>query len=54
MPIDRRIKSLLAETELSLHPDSFSIVSINRSEEDKAKGIVADLDNFASLTFDFA
>ena len=54
MPLDETIRSLLAETELSLHPDSFSIVSIDRSEEDKAKSIIADLSSFSSLTFDVA
>ena len=44
----------MAETKVILHPDSFAIVSIDRSEEDKAKGIIADLGSFSSLTFDIA
>ena len=52
MSLDEKIRSLLAETELSLHPDSFSIVSIDRSEEEKARAIIAHLDSFSSLTFD--
>ena len=54
MSLDEKIRGLLAETKLSLHPDSFSIVSIDRSEEDKARGIIADLESFSSLTFDIA
>ncbi len=52
MTLDDNIRRLLAETEITLHPDSFTIVSIDRSEEDKAKGILADLDPFSSMTFD--
>ena len=54
MALDENIRRLLAETEITLHPDSFMIVSIDRSEEDKARGIIADLDPFSSLTFDVA
>ena len=54
MALDDNIGRLLAETEITLHPDSFTIVSIDRSEEDKARGILADLDPFSSLTFDVA
>ncbi len=54
MTPDGNIRRLLAETEITLHPDSFTIVSIDRSEEDKARGIIADLDPFSSLTFDVA
>ena len=54
MALDENIRRLLAETEITLHPDSFTIVSIDRSEEDKARGIIGDLDHFSSLTFDVA
>ena len=54
MALDEKIRRLLAETEITLHPDSFTIVSIDRSEEDKARGIIADLEPFSSLTFDVA
>jgi hypothetical protein len=54
MALDENIRRLLAETEISLHPDSFTIVSIDRREEDKVRGIIADLDTFSSLTFDVA
>ena len=54
MVLDENIRRLLVETEISLHPDSFTIVSIDRSEEDKVRGIIADLDTFSSLTFDVA
>ena len=54
MVLDEKIRRLLAATEINLHPDSFTIVSIDRSEEDKARGIIADLDPFSSLTFDVA
>ena len=54
MALDEIIKGLLAETKLTLHPDSFTIGSIDRSGEDKARGIITDLAPFASLTFDVA
>ena len=54
MALDDNIRRLLAEMEITLHPDSFTIVSIDRSEEDKARGIIADLGPFSSLTFDVA
>jgi hypothetical protein len=54
MALDENIRRLLAETVITLHPDSFMIVSIDRSEEDKARGIIADLNPFSSLTFDVA
>ncbi len=54
MALDENIRRLLAETEITLHPDSFMIVSIDRSEEDKARDILSDLDPFSSLTFDVA
>lgn len=54
MTLEAKIRRLLSEMEITLHPDSFTIVSINRSEEDKAKGIIADLGPFSSLTFDLA
>ena len=54
MALEAKIRRLLSEMEITLHPDSFTIVSINRSEENKAKGIIADLGPFSSLTFDLA
>lgn len=54
MALDEDIRRLLGGTEITLHPDSFTIVSIDRSEEDKARGIITDLDPFSSLTFDVA
>lgn len=54
MTLEAKIRRLLSEMEITLHPDSFTIVSINKSEEDKAKGIIADLGPFSSLTFDLA
>ena len=54
MAPDENIRRLLAETEITLHPDSFTIVSIDSSEEDKAKSMIADLQPFSSLTFDVA
>ena len=51
---DENITRLLAETEITIHPDSFTIVSIDRSEEDKARTFLVDLAPFSSLTFDVA
>ena len=54
MAPDENITRLLAETEITIHPDSFTIVSIDRSEEDKARTFLVDLAPFSSLTFDVA
>jgi hypothetical protein len=51
---DENITRLLAETEITIHPDPFTIVSIDRSEEDKARTFLVDLAPFSSLTFDVA
>jgi hypothetical protein len=54
MAPDENITRLLAETEITIHPDPFTIVSIDRSEEDKARTFLVDLAPFSSLTFDVA
>jgi hypothetical protein len=54
MVTDENIMRLLAETEITVHPDLFTIVSIDRSEEDKARNLLVDLAPFSSLTFDVA
>ena len=54
MALDENIRKLLAETEITHHSDSFTIVSIDRSEEDKARSLLVDLAPFSSLTFDVA
>jgi len=54
MAPDENIRRLLAETEITVHPDSFIIVSIDRSEEAKARSLLVDLAPFSSLTFDVA
>ncbi len=54
MAPDENITRLLAETVITLHPDPFTIVSIDMSEEDKARTFLVDLAPFSSLTFDVA
>jgi hypothetical protein len=54
MAPDENIMRLLAETEITVHPDPFTIVSIDRNEEDKARSLLLDLAPFSSLTFDIA
>jgi hypothetical protein len=51
---DENIAKLLAETEITVHPGPFTIVSIDRSEEAKARRLLVDLAHFSSLTFDVA
>jgi hypothetical protein len=54
MATDEKIMRLLAETEITVHPDLFTIVSIDRSAEDNARSLLVDLSPFSSLTFDVA
>ncbi len=54
MPIDENIRKLLAKTEVFLHPDAFTIVSIDRMHEEKARRMLRDLKAFSSITFDLA
>jgi hypothetical protein len=54
MAPDENIMRLLAETEITVHQDPFTIVSIDRSEEAKARKLLVDLAPFSSLTFDVA
>lgn len=52
MDIDENIKRLLAETEITVHEDPFTIASIPWAEEDKARELAMKLTPFSSLTFD--
>ena len=52
MDIDENIRRLLAETEITVHEDSFTIVSIHREEEDEARELSKRMTPFSSLTFD--
>jgi hypothetical protein len=54
MPVDENIRKLLAETEVFLHPDSFTLVSVDRMHEEKARRLLRDLKAFSSITFDLA
>ncbi len=54
MPVDENIRKLLAKTEVFLHPDAFTIVSIDRMHEEKARRLLQDLKAFSSITFDLA
>lgn len=37
-----------------MHPETFTLVSINRKEEEKARLLLQDLEAFSSVTFDHA
>ena len=54
MQIDENIMKLLAETKILVHPEAFTLVSIDRVEEEKARRLLRDLDAFSSVTFDAA
>jgi hypothetical protein len=54
MPVDEGIRRLLAKTEVFIHPTDFTLVSIDRSEEDRARELLRDLVAFSSMTFDLA
>jgi len=54
MPVDDNIRKLLAKTEVFLHPDAFTLVSIDRIHEEKARRLIQELKAFSSITFDLA
>ncbi len=54
MLVDDSIKKILSETRILVHPETFTLVSINRKEEEKARLLLQDLEAFSSMTFDHA
>lgn len=52
MDSEEKIKQLLAKTKIKVHSDLFSIVSIKKKYENKAKEIAKNLNSFYSITFD--
>jgi hypothetical protein len=52
MDSEEKIKQILAKTQIKVHSDLFSIVSINKEDEDIAKEITKNLTTFSSITFD--
>ena len=54
MTADGDIRRLLAKTEVFLHPDAFTLVSIDRMHEGRARSLLLDLGAFSSITFDLA
>ncbi len=52
MDSEEKIKQLLAKTEIKVHSDLFSIVSIKKKDENKAREIAKNLNSFYSITFD--
>lgn len=54
MDIPDSISDLLSETKIVAHPDDFTIVSIDRKEEDAARRLLKGLTAFSSITFDAA
>jgi hypothetical protein len=51
MSPEEKIKQLLAKTQIKVHSDLFSIVSIEKEDETKAKEISKNLTSFSSITF---
>jgi len=54
MLVDDSIKKILSETRILVHPETFTLVSIDRKEEEKARLLLQDLEAFSSMTFDHA
>jgi len=54
MEISDSVKRFLAGTEVVVHPDDYTIVSIPRREEAKARSLMCNLEPFSSVTFDKA
>lgn len=54
MHIDENIRKLIAETKIAVHPNAFTLVSIDRREEAEARRLLSDLEVFSSVTFDLA
>jgi hypothetical protein len=54
MTADEDIRRLLAKTEVLLHRDSFTLVSIDRMHEGRARSLLLDMRAFSSITFDLA
>ena len=54
MGISESVKRLLAETEVVVHPDDYTIVSIPRGEDAKARSLMCNLEPFSSVTHDKA
>lgn len=52
MFVDDAMRKLLSETRILLHPESFTLVSIDRSEEETARPLLRNLKAFSSVTFD--
>lgn len=51
---DETIKKLIAETKIIVHPEAFTLVSIDKREEKEARRLLRDLEAFSSVTFDVA
>ena len=54
MLVDDSIKRILSETRILVHPETFTLVSIDREEEERARLLLQDLEAFSSVTFDHA
>ena len=54
MLVDDSIKRILSETRILVHPETFTLVSIDRKEEERARLLLQDLEAFSSVTFDHA
>ena len=54
MDITTSIRNLIANTNIVLHPDTLTIVSIDLKETKKVKALLSSLDPFFSVTFDIS
>ncbi|MFB0558894.1 MAG: ACT domain-containing protein [Candidatus Bathyarchaeia archaeon] len=52
MLVDDGIRKLFSETRILGHPEYFTLVSIDRKEEETARLLLRDIEAFSSVTFD--
>jgi hypothetical protein len=52
MDSEEKIKQILAKTQIKVHSDLFSIISIEKGNENKVKEITKNLTSFSSITYD--
>lgn len=54
MKVNESVRNLLAKMKIVIHPDAFTLVSIDKGEETEARHLLRDLKAFSSVTFDVA
>lgn len=54
MVVGTDIGTLLASTEILVHPENYTLASVGREEEKKARGLLGSTEAFSSITFDYS